>query len=118
MFDNLRIGYIDYKQFARDFNSTTSTYAKVENSILSFNYFARLGLFRSYYEVNLNNISSDDYAINIIGNSSKSVDPSLMIGLGYHQNISKGFIGLNLTYIPSKKITYDYSWVKKKYYID
>ena len=26
MFDNLRIGYIDYKQFARDFNSTTSIY--------------------------------------------------------------------------------------------
>ena len=73
---------------------------------------------RSYYEVNLNNISSDDYAINIIGNSSKSVDPGLIAGLGYHQNISKGFIGLNFTYIPSKKITYDYSWVKNKYYID
>ena len=38
MFDNLKIGYIDYKQFARDFNSTTSTYAKVENNILSFSY--------------------------------------------------------------------------------
>ena len=50
MFDNLRIGYIDYKQFARDFSSTTSTYAKVENNILSFNYFGGLGLYRSYYE--------------------------------------------------------------------
>ena len=39
MFNNLRIGYIDYKQYARDFHSTVSTYAKVENNILSFNYF-------------------------------------------------------------------------------
>ena len=38
MFNNLRIGYIDYKQYARDFHSTVSTYAKVENNILSFNY--------------------------------------------------------------------------------
>ena len=117
MFDNLRIGYIDYKQFARDFNSTTSTYAKVENNILSFNYFGGLGLYRSYYELNLNNISSDDYAINIIGNSSNSIDPGIIAGLGYHQYFGKGFLGINFTYIPSKKINYDYSWVRNKYYI-
>ena len=117
MFDNLRIGYIDYKQFARDFNSTTSTYAKVENNILSFNYFGGLGLYRSYYELNLNNISSDDYAINIIGNSSNSIDPGIIAGLGYHQYFGKGFLGINFTYIPSKKINYDYSWVGNKYYI-
>ena len=117
MFDNLRIGYIDYKQFARDFNSTTSTYAKVENNILSFNYFGGLGLYRSYYELNLNNISSDDYAINIIGNSSNSIDPGIIAGLGYHQYFGKGFLGINFTYIPSKKINYDYSWIRNKYYI-
>ena len=117
MFDNLRIGYIDYKQFARDFNSTTSTYAKVENNILSFNYFGGLGLYRSYYELNLNKISSDDYAINIIGNSSNSIDPGIIAGLGYHQYFGKGFLGINFTYIPSKKINYDYSWVRNKYYI-
>ena len=131
MFDNLKIGYIDYKQFARDFNSTTSTYAKVENNILSFsysgeiieneslsfNYFGGLGLYRSYYELNLNNISDDDYAINIIGNSSNSIDPGIIAGLSYHQYFGKGFIGINFTYIPSKNINYEYSWVRDKYYI-
>ena len=129
--DKLRIGYIDYKQFARDFNSSTSTYAKVENNILSFsysgeineneslslNYFAGLGLYRSYYELNLNNISDDDYAINIIGNSSNSIDPGIIAGLSYHQYFGKGFLGINFTYIPSKKINYEYSWVRDKYYI-
>ena len=103
MFDNLRIGYIDYKQFARDFNSTTSTYAKVENNILSFNYFGGLGLYRSYYELNLNKISSDDYAINIIGNSSNSIDPGIIAGLGYHQYFDKGFLGINFHTSPQKK---------------
>ncbi len=117
MFDNLKIGYIDYKQFARDFNSTTSTYAKVENNILSFNYFGGLGLYRSYYELNLNNISDDDYAINIIGNSSNSIDPGIIAGLSYHQYFGKGFLGINFTYIPSKNINYEYSWVRDKYYI-
>ena len=68
-------------------------------------------------ELNLNKISSDDYAINIIGNSSNSIDPGIIAGLGYHQYFGKGFLGINFTYIPSKKINYDYSWVGNKYYI-
>ena len=131
MFNNLRIGYIDYKQYARDFHSTVSTYAKVENNILSFNYFGDiianeslslnyfggLGFYRSYYELNLNKISSDDYAINVIGNSSNSIDPGIIAGLSLHQYFDKGFLGINFTYIPSKKINYEYSWVSDKYYL-
>ena len=131
MFNNLRIGYIDYKQYARDFHSTVSTYAKVENNILLFNYFGDiianeslslnyfggLGFYRSYYELNLNKISSDDYAINVIGNSSNSIDPGIIAGLSLHQYFDKGFLGINFTYIPSKKINYEYSWVSDKYYL-
>ena len=128
--DNLRVSYIDYKQVAKGSSSSTSSHAKVENNILSFNYagsiefnnsainyFAGIGLFRSHYEVNYNRITTDDYAINIIGNSSKDIDPGLISGIGYVQNIDKGFIGLNLTYIPSKNITYKYNWINEKYYI-
>ena len=89
----------------------------IEFNNSAINYFAGIGLFRSHYEVNYNRITTDDYAINIIGNSSKDIDPGLISGIGYVQNIDKGFIGLNLTYIPSKNITYKYNWINEKYYI-
>ena len=74
-------------------------------------------IFLKNYELNLNNISDDDYAINIIGNSSNSIDPGIIAGLSYHQYFGKGFLGINFTYIPSKNINYEYSWVRDKYYI-
>ena len=128
--DNLRVSYIDYKQVAKGSSSSTSSHAKVENNILSFNYvgfidfsesiinyFAGIGLFRSHYELNYNRITVDDYAINIIGNSSNDIDPGFIAGVGYVQNIDKGFLGINLTFIPSKNINYKYNWINEKYYL-
>ena len=37
--------------------------------------------------------------------------------MSLHQYFDKGFLGINFTYIPSKKINYEYSWVSDKYYL-
>ena len=130
--NNLKIQYINYQQIARGKGTNTASTAIVKNSIISFNYngeipinkdsllnfYAGIGLFDSVYEVHYNTFGyTDDYTTNIFGNSSSQIDPGLILGLSYKQTIGKNYFGLNLTFIPSKKIKYDYDSVNGKYYI-
>jgi hypothetical protein len=130
--DVTRISFLDYQQVAAA-GSTSGcclAWAKFKTQVISVAYQGAIyktadreiygnfgaGIFQSQYKYNYSYGSStyDDYSIHYIGKTTKQFDFVPIAGIGSKWEVGKGFIGLDLTWIFSKKVKYEFQSYSKK----